>query len=290
MLPQPRIIPSGVRPPNRRSRSQQPQSQLRLSQPPTHINNVPDPRPRSQQGPPSLNLPNHRHINQNLAPLRRIPASQHTPKTQSRPPQSSQKLTQPRAASQILRQRQTQQKAPRHPAHRRHIAHRPRQAFPAHGVRRMLVPQKVRPLQKPIARQNHLTPTPRPHQRRIVPHSDRNKLSATHFPKTGDTTPPNAPRIRSKTPSSPTFLRIRKIPLSTHQIQRQQHFSPPNLSNSTGNSFRQPVPRPGKYRVDSSTPSPLVCRAVQNPNSPVVFAMIKYAAGGVLAHVAVLQG
>ena len=186
MLPQPRIIQPLPRP-------QQPQPQLRLPQPPAHKYNVPRPRPRPPYRPPCQNVSYRGHINQHLAPLGRVPPSQHTPKSGSRPPQSPQKLPQPCPASQFLRQRQTQQKAPRHPTHRRHIAHRPRQAFPPHRVRGMLVPQKMRPLQKPVASQNNLPPARRPHQRRIIPHPQRNKLSTTHFPQATCTTPFESP-------------------------------------------------------------------------------------------------
>jgi hypothetical protein len=55
-------------------------------------------------------------------------------------------------------ERKAQQEATWHSPHRRNVAHGTRQAFPSHGIRGVLVPEKVGAFQKPIAGENLVEP------------------------------------------------------------------------------------------------------------------------------------
>jgi hypothetical protein len=90
--------------------------------------------------------------------------------------QSSQEAIQPGSRVR-LRQCQAQKEAPRCTSHRRHIAYRPRQRFPAHGIRRVLAPREVRPLKEPIACQNHLATGLWRKQRCVITNSQRDRTS-----------------------------------------------------------------------------------------------------------------
>src|SRR5690349_14901822 len=63
---------------------------------------------------------------------------------------------------------QAQKEAARDTTHCSYVAQGPSQAFPSHGVGRMLVSKEMCAFQKPVASQDKLMPSSRPQQRGVV--------------------------------------------------------------------------------------------------------------------------
>jgi hypothetical protein len=120
----------------------QPEAQLRLAKSPTHKESVTRARTAPQDGPTGPRFPHDGDVDKDVFVSGCIAAGEHAPESLGRPPQSAEKLVEPDAGV-SSRQGQTQKKTTRHAAHRGNVAHRSGQAFPTHGISRMLVAKEV---------------------------------------------------------------------------------------------------------------------------------------------------
>src|SRR5215471_10401652 len=115
----------------------------------------------------------HTDIDQDFLSVCGVPTSQGTPKLARCPLQATQELIEP-APGKGGRHREAQKEAAWSPAHRRHVAQSPSQAFPTHGIRRVLVSKEMSPFQEPIASEDQLAACPSPKQHTVAPDANAN--------------------------------------------------------------------------------------------------------------------
>ena len=170
MLPQPRIVQGKL--PDRNSRkpsSASPNLPLTKIMSPTRA-------PDLRNAPPCQNVSNHGDINQHLAPRRRIPANQHTPKRGSRPPQppkNSSSHAPP--ANPSATPDSTKSIAALHPSPPHHSLPAPGTSSPPNPPE-CLSRKKCVPSRNQSHVRNNLPPMRRPYQRRVIPHPQRHEF------------------------------------------------------------------------------------------------------------------
>ena len=156
--------------------SQEMQSVFRLARRPAHIKEITWTRSRAQHLLSFANLSNNRNADQNSLAACCVASRQGGIERSGGAPQSPKETPQPLPCG-VRRQRKIQQKAARQTTHCGDIAGRPRQAFPAHAVGRVLFAQKMGAFQEPVARQDVRESMFGPGKSRIIADSQAKFLS-----------------------------------------------------------------------------------------------------------------